>query len=180
MLNSPPSCHQWQPASLVLGAHWVTHRVFMQGAKLLPPDMTVVRRQRVAKWARRRTTAALAVAFTAEECDKVLLTSMYLAIGNTLRALPSQLGQLTMWRALVQVSLHPWSGPFALCALAGHASENKGLSASPGSSSNCKDSACTGHLHSRSGHPWQRVQPRLHHLLWQPGLGWHVRRLRLC
>ena len=33
----------------------------------------------------------------------MLLTSMYLAIGNSLQALPSQLGQLTMWRALVQV-----------------------------------------------------------------------------
>lgn len=35
----------------------------------------------------------------------MLLTSMYLAIGNSLNALPSQLGQLTMWRALVQASL---------------------------------------------------------------------------
>lgn len=58
---------------------------------------------RITKWQRRRTTAALAIAHTAEEADKVLLTSMYLAIGNSLQALPSQLGQLTMWRALVQV-----------------------------------------------------------------------------
>ena len=35
----------------------------------------------------------------------MLLTSMYLAIGNSLNALPSQLGQLTMWRALVQARL---------------------------------------------------------------------------
>ena len=60
---------------------------------------------RITKWQRRRTTAALAIAHTAEEADKVLLTSMYLAIGNSLNALPSQLGQLTMWRALVQASL---------------------------------------------------------------------------
>lgn len=58
---------------------------------------------RITKWQRRRTTAALAIAHTAEEADRVLLTSMYLAIGNSLNALPSQLGQLTMWRALVQV-----------------------------------------------------------------------------
>ena len=65
--------------------------------------MSDLKRQKVGIWTRRRTTGALAVAFTAEECDKVLLTSMYLAIGNSLQALPSQLGQLTMWRALVQV-----------------------------------------------------------------------------
>ena len=59
---------------------------------------------RITRWQRRRTTAALAVAHTAEEADKVLLTSMYLAIGNSLNALPSQLGQLTMFRALVQAS----------------------------------------------------------------------------
>ena len=40
----------------------------------------------------------------------MLLTSMYLAIGNSLNALPSQLGQLTMWRALVQVSLCCFAG----------------------------------------------------------------------
>lgn len=58
---------------------------------------------KVTVWARRRTILACAVAFTAEEADKVLLTSMYLAIGSSLKALPSQLGQLTMYRALVQV-----------------------------------------------------------------------------
>ena len=58
---------------------------------------------KVTLWARRRTTLACAVAFTAEEADKVLLTSMYLAIGSSLKAVPSQLGQLTMYRALVQV-----------------------------------------------------------------------------
>ena len=61
---------------------------------------------KVTVWARRRTTLACAVAFTAEEADKVLLTSMYLAIGSSLKALPSQLGQLTMYRALVQAG-HP-------------------------------------------------------------------------
>lgn len=65
--------------------------------------MAQIKRQRVGMWARRRTMASLAVAFTAEECDKTLLTNMYLAIGNTLHALPSQLGQLTMYRALTQV-----------------------------------------------------------------------------
>jgi hypothetical protein len=48
-----------------------------------------------------------------EEADKVLLTSMYLAIGNSLHALPSQLGQLTMWRALVQVHTSLCKGSFA-------------------------------------------------------------------
>jgi hypothetical protein len=46
--------------------------------------------------------ATLSVAYTAEECDKTLLTSMYLAIGRTLCALPSELGRLTMYRALTQ------------------------------------------------------------------------------
>ena len=67
--------------------------------------MVVIRRSKISVWTRRKTILACAVAFTAEEADKVLLTSMYLAIGNSLQALPSQLGQLTMWRALVQVWL---------------------------------------------------------------------------
>ncbi|EIE26753.1 MFS general substrate transporter [Coccomyxa subellipsoidea C-169] len=65
---------------------------------------------KVTVWARRRTTLACAVAFTAEEADKVLLTSMYLAIGSSLKALPSQLGQLTMYRALVQAIFIPFVG----------------------------------------------------------------------
>ena len=81
--------------------------------------MVLLKRQRVAKWARRRTMATLAVAFTAEECDKTLLTSMYLAIGNTLHTLPSQLGQLTMYRALAQVLLGGLS-PLSACR---HAAE---------------------------------------------------------
>lgn len=64
--------------------------------------MAQMRRQRVGRWARRRTMATLSVAYTAEECDKTLLTSMYLAIGRTLCALPSELGRLTMYRALTQ------------------------------------------------------------------------------
>lgn len=68
--------------------------------------MVVIKRSKISIWTRRKTILACAVAFTAEEADKVLLTSMYLAIGNSLRALPSQLGELTMWRALVQVQ-HP-------------------------------------------------------------------------
>ena len=75
-------------------------------------------RCRITKWQRRRTTAALAIAHTAEEADRVLLTSMYLAIGNSLQALPSQLGQLTMWRALVQVLRLALSGHVALHCLA--------------------------------------------------------------
>ncbi|BDA40595.1 hypothetical protein COCOBI_01-2480 [Coccomyxa sp. Obi] len=65
---------------------------------------------KVTVWARRRTILACAVAFTAEEADKVLLTSMYLAIGSSLKALPSQLGQLTMYRALVQAIFIPFVG----------------------------------------------------------------------
>ena len=47
----------------------------------------------------------------------MLLTSMYLAIGNSLQALPSQLGQLTMWRALVQVMRLFWLGRLVLCCM---------------------------------------------------------------
>ncbi len=49
----------------------------------------------------------------------MLLTSMYLAIGNSLQALPSQLGQLTMWRALVQVQR--LSGRSGCCFTVRHA-----------------------------------------------------------
>ena len=47
---------------------------------------------RITKWQRRRTTAALAIAHTAEEADRVLLTSMYLAIGNSCKPCPPSWG----------------------------------------------------------------------------------------
>lgn len=45
----------------------------------------------------------MAVAFTAEHADAMLLTAMYLALGRSLHISVSKLGTLTMYRALVQV-----------------------------------------------------------------------------
>ena len=54
---------------------------------------------------RARTTVVLGIAFTLERLDEALLSAVYTPLGKTLHATPSQLGTLTLCRALVQVSL---------------------------------------------------------------------------
>jgi hypothetical protein len=54
-------------------------------------------------WQKLRVTVVLAIAFSAEHCDTLLLSAMYLAVGRSLHISPSQLGTLSMWRGLVQV-----------------------------------------------------------------------------
>jgi hypothetical protein len=48
-------------------------------------------------------TTVLALAFSAENADVGVLSSMYAPIGTSLHASAVQLGTLTMWRGLVQV-----------------------------------------------------------------------------
>ena len=55
-------------------------------------------------WQRVRITVVMAVAYTAEHAEAMLLGAMYLAIGRSLDIGASKLGTLSMWRALVQVS----------------------------------------------------------------------------
>lgn len=54
-------------------------------------------------WQRVRITVVMAIAFTAEHAEAMLLGAMYLAIGRSLDIGASKLGTLSMWRALVQV-----------------------------------------------------------------------------
>jgi hypothetical protein len=56
------------------------------------------------RWQQLRITAVMAVAFTAEHADSMLLSAMYLALGRSLDISVSKLGTLSMWRALIQVS----------------------------------------------------------------------------
>jgi hypothetical protein len=51
-----------------------------------------------------RTTAVLSLAFVLERLDEQILTAVYTPLGEALRASPSQLGTLTLCRALVQAS----------------------------------------------------------------------------
>ena len=53
-------------------------------------------------WPKLRTTAALALAMSAEHADMHLLSSMYLALGRSLHIGPTELGELTMWRGIMQ------------------------------------------------------------------------------
>lgn len=57
-----------------------------------------------------RTTAVLSMTFILERLDEQILTAVYTPIGKSLHASPSQLGSLTLCRALVQVGTCP-----ALC-----------------------------------------------------------------
>lgn len=56
-----------------------------------------------------RTTVVLALAFVLERLDEMLLSAVYEPLGASLRASPSQLGALTLCRALLQVG--PCSAP---------------------------------------------------------------------
>ena len=67
-------------------------------------------------WQRVRITAVMAIAFTAEHADTLLLSNMYLAIGRSLDISVIKLGTLTMWRALVQVCC---CSTLLLCSAAG-------------------------------------------------------------
>lgn len=62
---------------------------------------TTIRKLRA--WERLRTSIALALAYSAEAADTVLLTSMYLGIGRSLKVSLLGLGTLAMYRGLVQV-----------------------------------------------------------------------------
>ena len=55
------------------------------------------------RWQQLRITAVMAVAFTAEHADSLLLSAMYLALGRSLDISVTKLGTLSMWRALIQV-----------------------------------------------------------------------------
>ncbi len=58
---------------------------------------------------RARTTVVLGIAFILERLDESILSAVYTPLGKALHATPSQLGTLTLCRALVQAS------PFCLC-----------------------------------------------------------------
>ena len=58
----------------------------------------------ITRWQRIRITAVMAIAFTEEHADAMLLSAIYLAISRSLDSTVSQLGTLSMWQALVQVS----------------------------------------------------------------------------
>lgn len=60
-----------------------------------------------AKGPQARTTVVLSVTFILERLDEQILTAVYTPLGKSLHATPSQLGSLTLCRALVQVSLGP-------------------------------------------------------------------------
>lgn len=51
-----------------------------------------------------RTTAILSLTFILERLDEQIITAVYTPLGAALHASPSQLGTLTLCRALVQVS----------------------------------------------------------------------------
>ena len=54
---------------------------------------------------KRRTTVVLALAFVLERLDEMLLSAVYEPLGASLHASPSQLGALSLCRALLQVGL---------------------------------------------------------------------------
>ena len=70
---------------------------------------------------RARTTFVLGIAFILERLDESILGAVYTPLGKALHASPSQLGTLTLCRALVQVkAIHskPSSGlcgPARMC-----------------------------------------------------------------
>lgn len=51
---------------------------------------------------RARTTVVLGIAFILERLDEVIMSAVYTPLGLALHATPSQLGTLTLCRALVQ------------------------------------------------------------------------------
>ena len=53
---------------------------------------------------RARTTVVLGIAFILERLDESILGAVYTPLGKALHASPSQLGTLTLCRALVQVA----------------------------------------------------------------------------
>ena len=55
-------------------------------------------------WRKLRVTIVLALTFSAENADSMLLSAMYLAIGTSLGIGPAKLGNLSMFRSLVTVS----------------------------------------------------------------------------
>ena len=55
-------------------------------------------------WPKLRSTVVLAMAYTADHADHALLTSMYTAIGRALHIAPTQLGLLSMYRGLTEVT----------------------------------------------------------------------------
>jgi hypothetical protein len=57
---------------------------------------------RLRAWPRFRTSAALAIAHSAESADLALLGSMFLGIGRSLHASLLSLGTFVMYRGLVQ------------------------------------------------------------------------------
>lgn len=62
-------------------------------------------------------TSVLALAFSAENADVGVLSSMYAPVGTSLHASAVDLGTLTMWRGLVQViALSPAAALQANCA----------------------------------------------------------------
>ena len=58
---------------------------------------------RMRAWPRFRTSAALAIAHSAESADLALLGSMFLGIGKSLHVSLLSLGTFVMYRGLVQV-----------------------------------------------------------------------------
>ena len=59
---------------------------------------------------RQRTAALVNLAMVVEQANEQLLPAVYLFVGSSLRATPSQLGTLTLCRALVQTLASPLSG----------------------------------------------------------------------
>ncbi|CAL5221084.1 g3211 [Coccomyxa viridis] len=59
---------------------------------------------------RLRITAVMAIAFTAEHADSMILSAMYLAIARSLGISMTQVGTLSTWRAIVQAILVPFVG----------------------------------------------------------------------
>jgi hypothetical protein len=55
---------------------------------------------------RSRTTLLLYLASVIEKADEQILPAVYKYIGSSLHATPTQLGTITLCRALVQVSLN--------------------------------------------------------------------------
>ncbi|CAL5221985.1 g4269 [Coccomyxa viridis] len=59
---------------------------------------------------RARTTFVLGIAFILERLDESILGAVYTPLGKALHASPSQLGTLTLCRALVQALFSPFTG----------------------------------------------------------------------
>lgn len=104
-----PSVHLLMDARLVsprqgLASYSAWHFAFnckpMSGSSLAP---WVVLQMHLGLWRKLRVTLVLALTFTAEHADTMLLSAMYLAIGTSLHIGPTQLGNLSMFRSLVTV-----------------------------------------------------------------------------